>query len=149
VGGNLVVTYAKQQRNSPAEADGPGLGFVSIFDMHGRLLQRIEHGPFLNAPWGVALAPYDFGTFSHRLLIGNLGDGTIHAFNMLTGRLEGVLEDTSNKPISINGLWALGFGNDATAGPATTLFLLPGRTNMEMGYWEHCCQRSNVVITSK
>jgi uncharacterized protein (TIGR03118 family) len=127
IGGNLVVTYAKQQHNSPAEADGPGLGFVSIFDSRGRLLQRLEHGRFFNAPWGVALAPYDFGVFSHRLLVGNLGDGTIHAFNMLTGRFEGTLEDSTNKPISIDGLWAIGFGSGAASSSSpTTLFFASG-----------------------
>ena len=126
VGGNIVVTYAKQQHNSPAEADGPGLGFVSIFDKRGRLLQRLEHGRFMNAPWGVTEAPSDFGVFSHRLLVGNLGDGTIHAFNLLTGRLEGTLEDATNKPISVDGLWALGFGNNGTAGSSTTLFFTSG-----------------------
>jgi uncharacterized protein (TIGR03118 family) len=126
VGGNLVVTFAKTQRGSDDEAHGAGLGFVSIFDTEGRLVQRLEHGRFLNAPWGVVLTPSDFGVFSHRLLIGNFGDGTIHAFDLLTGRFEGTVEDSTNKPLSIDGLWALGFGNDGAAGNANTMYFTAG-----------------------
>jgi hypothetical protein len=52
------------------ETDGPGLSFVDIYTSSGGLLQRLDHGDWLNAPWGVALAPLDFGRFSHDLLIG-------------------------------------------------------------------------------
>jgi uncharacterized protein (TIGR03118 family) len=127
VGGDLVVTFAKQQKGSGDEVDGPGLGFVSIFDAEGRLLQRLDHGRFLNAPWGIALAPSDFGVFSHRLLIGNFGDGTIHAFDLLTGSLEGTLLDsTTNQPLTVDGLWALSFGNNGTAGSAIELYFTAG-----------------------
>ncbi|HEY1801197.1 MAG TPA: TIGR03118 family protein, partial [Terriglobales bacterium] len=121
VGGNLVVTFAKQKRGTIDEVDGSGLGFVSIFDPHGRLVQRLEHGWFLNAPWGVVLTPSDFGVFSHRLLIGNFGDGTIHAFDLMTGKFEGTVEDSTSQPLTIDRLWSLSFGNDASAGQANTL----------------------------
>ena len=39
----------------------------------------------------------------------------------VSGRFKGKLLDTSNNPITINGLWALSFGNDGTAGAATAL----------------------------
>jgi uncharacterized protein (TIGR03118 family) len=126
VGGNLVVTYAKQERGSTDFAVGTGLGFVSIFDPHGRLVQRLEHGWFFNAPWGVTLAPADFGVFSHRLLVGNLGDGNIHAFDLLTGRFEGTLEGANSQPLAIDGLWALSFGNDGAAGLANTMYFTAG-----------------------
>lgn len=129
VGGNLVVTFAKQEtKGSVDEEHGPGLGFVSIFDPAGRLIQRLEHSELLNAPWGIALAPGDFGAFSHRLLIGNFGDGTIHAFNPLTGKLEGtVLDANTGKPLWIDGLWALNFGSGSPgSGSATELYFTAG-----------------------
>jgi uncharacterized protein (TIGR03118 family) len=73
----------------------------------------LEHGPWFNAPWGVALAPGDFGLFSHRLLIGNFGDGTINAFDLVTGKHEGtMLDDSNGKVLVIDGLWAISFGGD-------------------------------------
>ena len=85
----FVVTFAYRTPGSKDEAHGPGLGHVDVFNLSGRLLSRLEHGPYFNAPWGIAMAPSDFGPFSHRLLIGNFGDGTIQAFNLFTGLHEG------------------------------------------------------------
>ena len=79
-----------------------------------------------DSPWGVALAPNDFGPFAHQLLIGNFGDGHIHAFNALTGAFTGTLLNDSGTPITIDGLWALGFGNNANAGSTTELFFTAG-----------------------
>ena len=126
VGGNLVVTYAKQQEGSDDEAHGPGLGRVDIFNPFGRLLARLDHGPFLNAPWGVTEASSDFGAFSHRLLIGNFGDGKIHAFNAVSGDFEGTLRDSAGAALTIDGLWALSFGNNGTAGSAIELYFTAG-----------------------
>jgi uncharacterized protein (TIGR03118 family) len=74
VGGNIIVTFAHRKPGSEDEDHGNGLGYVDVFDFNGSLLLRLQHGPTLNAPWGIALALGDFGTFSHRLLIGNFGD---------------------------------------------------------------------------
>jgi uncharacterized protein (TIGR03118 family) len=127
VGGNIVVTFAHRKPGSHDEDDGPGLGYVDVFDLNGKLLVRLQHGAFLNAPWGIALAPGDFGPFSHRLLIGNFGDGWIHAFNMVSGKMEGALLDSSGLPIAIGGLWGLSFGGDNTnSGQATELFFTAG-----------------------
>jgi uncharacterized protein (TIGR03118 family) len=88
IGNDIVVTFVLHQEGNPIETDGPGLGYVDIFSSHGQILQRLEHGDWLNAPWGVALAPLDFGTFSHTLLIGQFagdgnseGSGTIAAYD--------------------------------------------------------------------
>ena len=102
VGGNLVVTFAKPSPDG-REVHAPGVGAVAIYSQFGRLLQRLDSGKFLNAPWGVALAPSDFGVFSHRLLIGNLGDGHISVFNTVSGDFEGQLQDATNAPIAIDG----------------------------------------------
>jgi uncharacterized protein (TIGR03118 family) len=128
VGGNLVVTFAHREEGSKDEDHAPGLGFAGVFDPRGRLLLQLEHGPWFNAPWGVALAPGDFGLFSHRLLIGNFGDGTINAFNLMTGKREGaMLDDSTKKALSIDGLWAISFGGDAANnGLATSLYFTAG-----------------------
>jgi uncharacterized protein (TIGR03118 family) len=127
VGGNIVVTFAQHEPGSKFETHGPGLGFVRIFDTDGNLLLRVQHGDYLNAPWGIALAPGDFGPFSHRLLIGNFGDGTIHAFNAITGKFEGTLLNPDGTPTAIDGLWALSFAGDSpNNGNATELYYTAG-----------------------
>jgi uncharacterized protein (TIGR03118 family) len=139
IGNDIVVTYVLHHEGSAFETDGPGLGFVDIYSSTGRLLRRLEHGDWLNAPWGVALAPLDFGRFSHDLLIGQFaggGDtqssGYIAAYDLATGRFDGLLQDASGKPLAINGVWALSPGNvspnnnDAAAVPATEMYFTAG-----------------------
>ncbi|HKV81798.1 MAG TPA: TIGR03118 family protein [Candidatus Sulfotelmatobacter sp.] len=135
VGGNIVVTFAHRKPGSHDEDHGPGLGFVDVFDLSGHLLLRLQHAS-LNAPWGIALAPGDFGPFSHRLLIGNFGDGLIHAFNAVSGKLEGTLLDSTGAPLTIGGLWALSFGGDnLTSGLATALFFTAGANDEADGIY--------------
>jgi uncharacterized protein (TIGR03118 family) len=139
IGNNIVVTYVLHEEGARFETDGPGLGFVDIFSSTGQLLQRLEHGDWLNAPWGVALAPLDFGRFSHDLLIGQFaggGDtqssGFIAAYDLATGKFDGLLQDASGKPLAINGIWALSPGNvspansDAAAAPAAQMYFTAG-----------------------
>lgn len=129
VGGNLIVTFAHRAPGSHDEDHGAGLGFVGVFDPKGHLLSRLRHGSWFNAPWGAAAAPGDFGKFSHRLLIGNFGDGTIHAFNLFTGEHEGMmLDDTTGQGLVIDGLWGISFGggNATNNGPTNTLFFTAG-----------------------
>ena len=135
VGGNLVVTFAHREPGSTDEDHGPGLGFAGVFTRGGRLLLRLEHGSWFNAPWGVALAPSDFGMFSHHLLIGNFGDGTLNAFNLFTGKHEGtLLDDTSGQALTIDGLWAISFGGDQTNnGLATSLYFTAGPNDEKNG----------------
>ena len=80
----------------------------------------------LNSPWGIALAPSNFGQFSGDLLIGNFGDGTINAFDPTTGAFLGTLEDASGHPIVIEGLWGLLFGNGGSGGAMNELFFTAG-----------------------
>src|SRR6267154_1611197 len=140
IGNDIVVTYAiHQQPVSPLETDGPGLGFVDIYNSKGRLLLRLENGDWLNAPWGVALAPANFGRFSHNLLIGQFaggGDtqssGYIAAYDLTTGKSNGLLQDVSGKLLVIKGIWALSPGNfspnnnDSTAGPSAQVYFTAG-----------------------
>jgi uncharacterized protein (TIGR03118 family) len=143
VGTNVVVTYAKQNATKTAadENCGEQCGFVGVFTSEGKLLQRLESGPWFNAPWGVALAPQDFGFFSHDLLIGNRFGGTIAAFDVVSGHFLGNLLDANSAPIAIDGLWALEFDNrgsneaGTTASPSTgpSLFFTAGINNYADG----------------
>jgi uncharacterized protein (TIGR03118 family) len=126
INGNLYVTFAKQNASKHDDFDFPGFGFVDKFSPKGKLLQRLEHGPWLNAPWGVALAPADFGFFSNHLLIGNAGSGQIAVYDVESGRFDGLLRDTSGHAIQNDRLWALRFGNDNAAGPSNWLFFTAG-----------------------
>jgi uncharacterized protein (TIGR03118 family) len=126
IGGNLFVTFAKQDAEKKDDVPGPGNGFVAAFTPLGRLIRIYRHGPWLNAPWGLTLAPDDFGAFSHDLLVGQFGSGQIAAYNIVSGEFEGLLLDSSDHPIVIDGLWGIGFGNGANAGPSTTLFFAAG-----------------------
>jgi uncharacterized protein (TIGR03118 family) len=131
VGGTIFVTYALQDAVRHDDVAGPSHGFVNAFDTDGHLLYRaVSRGP-LNSPWGIALAPGEFGQFSGDLLIGNFGDGRIHAFEPPasgTGELvdAGPLHSASGPPLVIDGLWSLQFGNGRNAGPLTTLFFTAG-----------------------
>ena len=133
VGGNLVVTFAHRKPGSKDEDHGAGMGYVDIFDAYGNLLQRLQHGKFLNAPWGITEAPADFGAFSHRLLIGNFGDGTVNALDPISGRFQGKLLDTTGAPLWIDGLWALSFGNGSKAGSSTDLYFTAGPSDENHG----------------
>jgi uncharacterized protein (TIGR03118 family) len=128
VGGNLVVTFAYKESGEEDESHGAGLGQVEVFNVFGRAVLRLEHGPWLNAPWGVAMSPSDFGAFPHRLLIGQFGDGTIQVYNLLSGKHEGTLLSAGSvDPIVIDGLWAISFaGDNAKNGVATQLYFTAG-----------------------
>lgn len=120
--GKLYVSYAMQDAAKHDDVAGPGNGFVDVYDTSGNLLQRlIAHGD-LNSPWGLAIAPSGFGAFSGDLLVGNFGDGAIHAYDPATGAPKGQLMNTDGNPIVINGLWALRFGNGTFATPQTLVF---------------------------
>lgn len=126
VGGDIVVTFAHRPPGSHDEDHGPGLGWVGVFDFQGNLLLTLEHGDWDDAPWGIAMSPSDFGVFSHRLLIGNFGDGWIHVYNAFTGKHEEYLHDANGLPIAIDGLWGLSFGNNVKAGASNSLYYTAG-----------------------
>jgi uncharacterized protein (TIGR03118 family) len=127
IGPNIYVSYAKQDPAKHDDEHGPGLGYVDVYSPEGRLLQRLEHGPWFNGPWGIVLAPADFGEFSHTVLIGNFGAGTIAAFNPVTGKFLRKMRTPEGSVLKIDGLWALNFGaGDDKSGPANTLFFTAG-----------------------
>ncbi len=133
IGGSIYVTYAKQDPDGFDPIPGVGLGFVTVFESGGKLIMRLQSGWWMNAPWGMALAPEDFGKYGGRLLVGNTGSGTIAAFDADTGDFKGLLEGPEGQPVAIEGLHGIGFGNDNLAGPSAVLFFTAGMGSAEHG----------------
>jgi uncharacterized protein (TIGR03118 family) len=124
--GKIYVTYAMQDAAGEDDVTGEGLGYVDVYEIGGAFVKRLISAGPLNAPWGLALAPPGFGTFGSTLLVGNFGDGRINAFDPKTGLHRGRLKDGTGRALRIDGLWALGFGNDALAGSSDTLYFTAG-----------------------
>jgi uncharacterized protein (TIGR03118 family) len=128
LGGSLFVTYAVKIGND--DIPGVGNGIVDVFDLNGNLSRRLISNGVLNSPWGLALAPPDFGEFSNALLVGNFGDGKINAFDPNapdpTNALLGTLSDSNGNPIVIDGLWGLIFGNGGNGGDKNLLYFTAG-----------------------
>jgi uncharacterized protein (TIGR03118 family) len=123
----VFVTFA-----SPTDVKG---GVVDVFDELGKFEKRlVTNGP-LDQPWGLALAPANFGPFSNALLVSNnLPEGTINAFNVETGKFLGKLKDTRGKTIVIDQLWGLEFGKGAEInGKTNQLFFTAGPENYSNG----------------
>jgi uncharacterized protein (TIGR03118 family) len=125
IGGKLFVSYAVQDSHRHDDIAGVGHGFIDVYSLDGELLQRlVQHGD-LNSPWGMVMATPHFGQFSNDLLVGNFGDGFIHAYDPTTGNEVGMLTNPDGNAIQINGLWGLIYG-DASAGTPNTLFFSAG-----------------------
>jgi uncharacterized protein (TIGR03118 family) len=125
IGGKLFVTYTKRGENGDDVA-GRGNGFIDVFDTDGHRLRRlVRRGP-LDSPWGLAQAPEGFGRFKNALLVGNFGNGRINAFSMRNGRFLGTLTEAPRRPIVVDGLWGMAFGNGVTAGRADVLYFAGG-----------------------
>jgi uncharacterized protein (TIGR03118 family) len=130
----IYVTYAKQLApDNHDNVNGAGLGYVDIYDTNGKLIKQLAATGALNAPWGLALAPTDFGTLSGALLVGNFGDGNINAYDPAAGTFIGTVLDSSGKAIATPGLWGIAFGNDANNQPHNTLFFAAGPNNEANG----------------
>lgn len=125
INGKLYVQYALVGQNGmPVTVLGDG--FVDVFDANGNMLQRLISNGQLDAPWGIALAPAGFGDFANDLLVGNFGNGTINAFDPVTGAFKGTISDAQGNPIVNSGLWALNFGNGNAGSTPNTLFFNAG-----------------------
>ena len=101
---------------------GRGHGFIDVYDTDGNFQHRLVSRGRLNSPWGLTVAPQGFGKFGGQLLVGNFGDGRINVYDPTTGRFRGVLRDREEHAITIEGLWALQFGNPTFAGADTLIF---------------------------
>jgi len=131
INGRVYVSYAKQDADRHDDVKGPGNGFVDVFNTDGRLLRRLIRRGALDSPWGMVLATSGFAR--GRLLVGDFGDGRINAYDEHSGRFAGPLRRPNGSPVVIDGLWGLAFGNDATAGPSTTLFFAAGINDEQDG----------------
>ncbi len=131
IGDVVYVTYAKQDAARHDDVAGKHLGYVSAFSTDGTFLRRVASRGKLNSPWGLALAPADFGPHSNRLLVGNFGDGHIVSY-ALSPADDGEDDDAGTYltakggRVTIDGLWGLSFGNGARAGPTNALFFAAG-----------------------
>ncbi|HSS82071.1 MAG TPA: TIGR03118 family protein [Gaiellaceae bacterium] len=137
IGTRVFVAYAKQDDQGKDEEPGPGKGFVDVYDLSGNLLGSLDDGRGqLNAPWGLAVAPPTFGTFAGDLLVGNFGDGLINAYREDSPNHfvhDGKIRGADNRPLAIDGLWALQFGQGGNNGPAGTLFFTAGPAGESQG----------------
>jgi uncharacterized protein (TIGR03118 family) len=107
INGLIYVTYAKRDRDGEDDVPGPGHGFLAVFDADGNLISHLASRGPLNSPWGLALAPDDFGNFSGALLVGNFGDGEIHGYDPTTGAFLGTMQKPDKTPLRLDELWAL------------------------------------------
>jgi uncharacterized protein (TIGR03118 family) len=129
IGNRVFVAYARQDADAEDELAGQGRGFVDVYDLSGNLLGGIDGHGQLNAPWGLAIAPATFGTFAGDLLVGNFGDGLINAYREVSPNKfvhDGKIRGADNRPLAIDGLWALQFGQGGNNAPAGTLFFTAG-----------------------
>jgi uncharacterized protein (TIGR03118 family) len=140
--GNIFVTYAQQDTAKKTWVAGGGLGYVDEFTPDGALVARVAskgttRAP-LNAPWGLAMAPANFGAYSGDLLVGNFGNGRISAYQQRAdGKwvYKGQIRTASGTPIVIDGLWGIGFGNGSASGPTNNLYFTAGPTGQTHGLY--------------
>ena len=113
----IYVSYAMSgtgaNQGTCEDTRGAGFGMIDVFDANGKLVigELVPVGGLLNAPWGMALAPKDFGTLSNALLVSNHADGTINGYDPVKGTFIGTLQ-TATGPFAQDGLWGIAFGND-------------------------------------
>ena len=124
-GGQIYVAYAKESDEPGEEEPGTNRGFVDVYTPKGVLVSRLVQRDGLNAPWGLALAPKSFGPFGGALLVGNFGNGRIHAYDKSTGAMLGTLQAEGGGALVIDGLWGIRFGN-GTIGTKKILFFAAG-----------------------
>ncbi len=140
IGGTIYVTFALQDGAKHDDVSGAGHGFVDVFNPNTDTFTRLVTGTdaggavsALDSPWGMAIAPSSFGTFAGDLLVGNFGDGTINAFDPVTGAFLGTLTDVNGNPIVNPGLWGLTFGNGGSGGLTTSLYITAGGAGEDTG----------------
>lgn len=121
-GDKVYVAYARQDNERHDEIAGAGRGRVDVFTLDGVLQRRLPNHGVLNAPWGLTIAPAGFGRYSGDLLVGNFGDGRIHAFNPTTLAFAGTLRALGGEAVAIDGLWALLPGNGTEGSTHDVLF---------------------------
>lgn len=136
LGGRLYVAYAivdLAAEEAGVDVPGVGAGHVVAYDLDGRIVREFDDRDRLNSPWGLAIAPRDFGPLSGALLVGSFGDGTIAAFDPETGGFKDYLRTPAGTPLAIDGLWGLAFGNGVSLGDADSLYFTAGPNKEQDG----------------
>lgn len=126
INGTLYVTFALQDADKHDDVAGAGHGFVDTFTTEGVLIKQLIQQGDLNSPWGLAAAPNNFGALSGDLIVGNFGDGTIHGYDPVSGLERGQVLMPSGRPMVIQGLWGLTFGNGALGADPGFLYFTAG-----------------------
>ena len=132
IGENVLVAYAPLPIGGGQPIPGFANGFVAEFTTAGKFITTVAGFGPLNDPWGMAMAPAQFGRFSNDLLIGNFGDGEILAYRQhRDGRFtfEDEMRGTHHRPLRNGFLWALWFGNGANGADPNTLYITSGGAN--------------------
>jgi len=132
IGNQVFVSYAVQDDAKRNPVVGLGNGIVSIFDMDGIFVRRFATGGTLNAPLGITQAPADFGPLSNDILIANVGDGIVNAFDPVTGNFAGQIKDGDGNTIANKGIHGLTFRTDGF-GNSNTLYFTTGINNEQDG----------------
>jgi uncharacterized protein (TIGR03118 family) len=128
IAGQVYVTYAS--------TSGAAGGYIDIFGEDGTFVKRFAQGKPLNQPWGLAVAPKNFGTLSGALLVSNnTSTGGINGYNLTTGKLMGTMKNSLGKPLSINGLWGIEFGGGSTLNGHTNQLFFTAGPNDTDGYF--------------
>jgi uncharacterized protein (TIGR03118 family) len=122
IGGQVFITYALQDADGEDDVAGPAHGFVDVYSDEGAFVRRFASHSVLDSPWGMTIAPPTFGQFAGDLLIGNFGNGHIHAFDPQSGEVLGTLRGTNGRPLAIDGLWGLIVGDSVAGGPDAVWF---------------------------
>ena len=135
----IYVSYAMSgtgaNKGTCEDTRGAGFGMVNVFDANGKLVtELVKVGGLLNAPWGMALAPKDFGSLSGALLISNHADGSINGYDPTKGTFIGTLQ-AGPGPFAVDGLWGIAFGNDSQSQPHNTLFFTAGPNKAANGLY--------------
>jgi uncharacterized protein (TIGR03118 family) len=129
----LFVTYALQDSQKHDDVAGPGHGFVDEFSLNGDLMARVATRGVLNSPWGLDIAPKQFGPFAGDLLVGNFGDGSINAYDLKTDQYVGQLLGGDGNPLQIQDLWSLTNGNGGSAGDPNKVYFTAGLQDEQHG----------------
>jgi uncharacterized protein (TIGR03118 family) len=133
IDGELLVTFALRDPVTGEDSPGPHRGYVFRLAPDGSSFEPFLVAGELNAPWGLVVAPGGFGQFSNKLLVGNFGDGRILAYNQKNGHFIGAMENEEGRPIVIEGIWGLLFGNGGAGGDPKDLYFTAGIDDEEHG----------------
>jgi len=103
----LYVLWARKNTSIPlSRLDGPGHGYISVFNPDGTYVKRFTSRGVLNSPWAMIPAPCECGFPPGSFLVGNHGDGRINVFDC-NGKYVGPVLNQYGQPMVLDGLWGM------------------------------------------